>query len=43
MGLVDDGRASAEGVHGEQPGAGPAANVSDRTGTGSRFAGFWVM
>ena len=28
MGVVDDGRAGAEGVHGEQSGAGPAAAVS---------------
>ena len=29
MGVVDDARAGAEGVHGEQSGAGPAAAVSD--------------
>jgi hypothetical protein len=40
---VDDGRAGAEGALGEQSGAGLAADLNPRTGTGSRFVRFSVV
>ena len=41
--LVDDARAGAAGVPGEQSGAGAAAAANALTATGSRFAIRWVM